>query len=276
MRLRPPRSTRTDTRFPYTTLFRSRRRLDTLLLDHAARTGARIERGIGARATIDGGVRLDDASTIATDALFLATGKHDLRGAARPIPARDSDRVLGLRVRLAPAPALDHLIADRIELHLFDRGYAGIVLQEDGTANCCLAVHRSLLTEAGSPAALLDRLAARNPALGERLAWRGPAIIDAVANIPYGWRETCGAPGFFRLGDQAAVIPSLAGEGIGMAIASAAAATRAYLRDGAAASCAWQPALARRNARAMRVAGIARQLAEIGRAACRERVWQYG
>src|SRR3546814_12232571 len=68
-------------------------------------------------------------------------------------------------------------------LHLFDRGYAGIVLQEDGTANCCLAVHRSLLTEAGSPAALLDRLAARNPALGERLAWRGPAIIDAVANI---------------------------------------------------------------------------------------------
>src|SRR3546814_6724983 len=103
-------------------------------------------------------------------------------------------------------------------LHLFDRGYAGIVLQEDGTANCCLAVHRSLLTEAGSPAALLDRLAARNPALGERLAWRGPAIIDAVANIPYGCRETCGAPGFFRLGDPAAVIPSLAGAGIGMAI----------------------------------------------------------
>ncbi|MCM8731173.1 NAD(P)/FAD-dependent oxidoreductase [Hephaestia sp. GCM10023244] len=239
----------------------SRHRLDTLLLDHAARAGARIERGIGARATIDGGIRLDDGSEITADALFLATGKHDLRGAARPVPARDTDRVLGLRTRLGPAPALDRLIGDRIELHLFDRGYAGIVLLEDGTANCCLAVHRSRLG-AGSPAALLDRLAIENPALGERLAWRGAAPIDAVANIPYGWRATRGLPGLFRLGDQAAVIPSLAGEGIGIAIAGAAAATQAYLRDGHDASGAWQPGFARHIAGAMRVAGGVRRLAE--------------
>src|SRR3546814_18560914 len=121
MRLRPPRSTRTDTRFPYTTLFRSRRRLDTLLLDHAARTVARIERGIGARATIDGGVRLDDASTIATDALFLANGKHELRGTARPIHARASARVLGWLERLAQHGRSQH--RDRVWQYTYHTGF---------------------------------------------------------------------------------------------------------------------------------------------------------
>ncbi|HVI98088.1 MAG TPA: FAD-dependent monooxygenase [Sphingomonas sp.] len=239
----------------------SRRRLDTLLLDHAAHAGARIERGIGARTATDTVIRLDDGSEIGADALFLATGKHELRGLARPAPPRGADPTLGLRVRLGPAPALDRLVGDRIELHLFDRGYAGIVLQEDGTANCCLVVRRSRLAEAGTPAALLDRLGAKNPQLGARLAY-GWSSIDAIANIPYGWRAARSAPGLFRLGDQAAVIPSLAGEGIGIAIATAAAATRAYLAGGPDAAVDWQRFMARRAAHPLRIARILWTLAE--------------
>jgi flavin-dependent dehydrogenase len=234
----------------------SRRRLDSVLLDVAARAGAAIERGVAARAVEDGVVRLDDRSELAPDALFLATGKHDLRGVARPLGARGCDPTLGLRVRFGPAPGLHRLIGDTIELHLFDRGYAGVVLQEDGTANCCMAVRRSRLAQAGTPEVLLDQLTAENPELGERLAWRSGGAIDAVANVPYGWRADRGAPGLFRLGDQAAVIPSLAGEGIGIAIASGVRAARAYLDGGPDAAPGYQQALARDSARAVRLAGL--------------------
>ncbi|PAV67634.1 hypothetical protein WR25_10284 [Diploscapter pachys] len=95
-----------------------------------------------------------------------------------------------------------------------------------------MAVHRSRLHEAGSLPALLDALGAAHPRLGERLAYRASdAPIDAIANVPYGWRERGGAAGLFRLGDQAGVIPSLAGEGMGIALASGISAADACLRD---------------------------------------------
>src|SRR3546814_3142160 len=60
--------------------------------------------------------------------------------------------------------------------------------------------------------------------------------------------QTCAPPILFRLGDQAGVIPSLAGEGMGLALASADAAVAAWRHGGGD---------------------------EIGRASCRERVCQY-
>uniref|UniRef100_UPI0035CBC036 NAD(P)/FAD-dependent oxidoreductase n=1 Tax=uncultured Sphingomonas sp. TaxID=158754 RepID=UPI0035CBC036 len=165
----------------------SRHLLDTVLLERAIAVGAAVERGVSVR-SLDGlTARLDDGADLASDALFLASGKHDVRGMARPAAARGDDPVLGLRVRLAAAPGLDRLIGDAIELHLFDRGYVGIVRQEDGSANCCMAVHRSAMLAAGNPAALLDQLARDHPRLGERLAYRlGNEPIDAIANVPYG------------------------------------------------------------------------------------------
>ena len=166
---------------------------------------------------------------------------------ARPAGARGTDPTLGLRVRLPAHPTLDRLVGDAIELHLFDRGYAGLVRQEDGSANLCLAVHRSRLAEAGDPATLLAALARECPPLGERLAF-GHGDADAVANVPYGWRAADTGPGLFRLGDQAAVIPSLAGEGMGIAIASGVRAAGAYLADGAGACCRYQRAFVPRDA----------------------------
>ena len=239
----------------------SRRKLDTVLLAAARSAGAGIERGVAVREIAET-VRLDDGAQLCPTALFLASGKHDVRGLARPGEARGSDPTLGLRVRIAAAPGLARLIGDAIELHLFYRGYVGIALQEDGSANVCMAVHRSRFNEAGDPEALLAAIGAECPALGERLAYRaGGEAIDAIANVPYGWRLREGTAGLFRLGDQAGVIPSLAGEGMGIALASGVAAAEAFARGGAEAAADWQVRFSRRIARPI---GVAKLIAGLG------------
>ena len=256
---------RAEARLPAPAMGVSRRRLDTLLLAAAGRAGAAVERGVAVRAVEAGRVRTADGAVIEAGALFLASGKHDVRGAARAAP--EDDPAIGLRVRLAATPALRRMLAGAIELHLVRGGYAGIACQEDGSANVCLAIRRSRLHEAGSPAALLARLTDELPPLGDRLAQaRGDEPVEAIANVPYGWRARAGAAGLFRLGDQAGVIPSLAGEGMGIALASAADAVAAYRRGGAAAGAGWQPRFARRLARPLAVAGSLRSLAEGGAA----------
>lgn len=229
----------------------SRRQLDSLLLTRAEELGARVERGVLAREANGTAIRTDDGATIGADRLLLATGKHDLRGLARPRPGRDP--ALGLRLRLGPSPELDRLIGGAIELHLFDRGYAGLVLQEDGTGNLCLAVRKSRLNEAGGPRALIDAIGREVPALGERLAWLADdTAIDAIASVPYGWRAIDTEDGVFRLGDQAGVIPSLAGEGMGIALVSGVMAAQALRDDRDARS--FQRDLAARTARPILVA----------------------
>lgn len=241
----------------------SRHRLDTVMLAAAERAGAAIETGVAARSVEGQGIRLSDGTDIDATALFLATGKYDLRGLARPAEARGADPSLGIRVRLGPAPGLAKLVGDAIELHMIDRGYAGIVLQEDGSANLCMAVHRSRLAEAGDPEKLLTAIAAEVPALGDRLAYRhSDAPVDAIANVPYGWRIRHGQPGLFRLGDQAGVIPSLAGEGMGIAIASGVRAAQAYLDNGPNGAPDYQHRLARALWRPIGVAGTIRRAAE--------------
>ena len=239
----------------------SRHRLDTLLLARAEAVGAGVERGVTVRSIEGRGARLADGATLAADTLFLASGKHDVRGLARPAAARGDDPTLGLRLRLPPSPALTKAVGGAIELHLFPGGYAGLNCQEDGGGNLCMAVHRSRLQQVGDPAALFADLGRAHPLLGERLAladWSAP--IDAVANVPYGWRAHEAPPGVVRLGDQAGVIPSLAGEGMGIALASGMAAAAAYARDGGIAG--WQPRFARRLARPMAVAGLVRRVIE--------------
>jgi menaquinone-9 beta-reductase len=227
----------------------SRRRLDQMLLDQALASGAAVERGVTVR-SVDGGlVSLDGAATLDAESLFLATGKHDVRGCARP--RDDLDPAMGLRVRLGAHPGLTRLISDSIELFLFDRGYAGVELQEDGSANICLALRKSKLAEAGGqPAALLAELGAALPAFGERLAYASSSLqIDAIAAVPYGWRTADTRSGLFRLGDQAAVIPSLAGEGNGIAIASGVSSGAAWLSGGADTARAYQRAFFSRTRR---------------------------
>lgn len=232
----------------------SRRVMDTALITRALAEGAAIERGVAVRALeADNHLTLDDGESMMAESLFIATGKYDLRGLGRP--RVDDDPAMGIRVRLSGA-ALSRLVGDAIELHLFDRGYAGLELQEDGTGNLCLAVRKSRLSDAGgAPLALLHQLGRDHPVLGERIAFLArDTPCDAIAAVPYGWTTADTVPGQFRLGDQAAVIPSLAGEGNGIALASGVMAAKMWLANGGVAALAYQQALAKRTRRPVRTA----------------------
>jgi flavin-dependent dehydrogenase len=246
---------------PHAAMGVSRRRLDQLLLARARELGADV-RYASAR-IVDGRVSLDDGEVLTAESLFVATGKHELHGLQRPREAAGADPMTGLRWRIAPQTGLHALLAHHIEMHLFDRGYAGLVLHEDGSANLCMAVRKSRLTEAGGdPAELIAQLGDANPMLAERLTYLAiPNRFDAIGHIPYHWRATAGTAGIFRLGDQAGVIASLAGEGIGIAIASAADAVRSWSQGGAAAAPAFQAQFA---ARLRRPLAAARTVAEMG------------
>jgi len=260
---------RIEAPLPHAAAGLSRRSLDQALLDRAAEAGAAIERGVSARRAEGLTVQLGDSGAIATEALFLATGKADLRGLARPREAAGPDPAVGLRACLTPTPMLARALHDVIELHLFAHGYAGLLIQEDGQANLCLSVAASRLAQSGGkPEALIAALAGEAPFLAERL---GSATAigpwSAVAGVPYGWRARKSAPGLFRLGDQAAVIASLAGDGVAIALAGGRAAAEHYLRDGRAGAAAYQARFARRAARPLGIGEAVRALAENRRVA---------
>jgi flavin-dependent dehydrogenase len=238
----------------------SRKALDTALRQRAVEAGAAL--AVDTVRHIDGLRVTGRANEWAAESLFLATGKHDVRGNARPRSAEDP--ALGLRLRLRPSVGLARRLAGTIELHLFGGGYAGVVTQEDDSANLCLAVRKSLIGKAGAdPAELLARLAAAHPHFALRLepGWR-ETPLDTIGSVPYGWSALSTQPGLFRLGDQAAVIPSLAGEGIDIALASGLAAAQAWLEGGAEAATRYQQAMQRRVRAPLLWAGAAWSMAE--------------
>lgn len=236
----------------------SRRALDSALRRHAVSEGAQLI--VDRVRTVEPGVVESEGAVYASDDIFLASGKHDVRGQSRP--RDDDDPALGIRIRIPAHDRLRALLKGRIELHLFGGGYAGIVLQEDGSANVCLALRKSLLANAGGkPRDLLDRLAAEQPRFGERMAF-APAVqaIDTVGSVPYGWIARTTEPGLYRLGDQAAVIPSLAGEGMAIAMDSGIAAAGAWLAGEGAPQ--FQAAFAKRADGPVRVAKLIWKTAE--------------
>lgn len=246
-----------EAELPHAAAGLSRRRLDATLLRNAEQVGATVLRGRAARVFEGDRVRLDGGEEIAADAVFLATGKHELRGAARQTGARAVS--VGLRSAFRPAPTTLRALAGTIELHLYDGGYAGLLVQEEETVNLCLTVSRERMASTGSPEALLAELERECPLLGERIG--GAALAwEAVAGVPYGWIARRTEPGCYRVGDQAAVIASLAGDGIALALASGVAAARSAIAGESA--LAFQAAFARRVARPIRIAEALRHMAE--------------
>jgi flavin-dependent dehydrogenase len=123
-----------------------------------------------------------------------------------------------------------------VELTLFPGGYAGLEPVEDGVANLCLVVRERHFAALGRRwEALLAALCSASPSLARRLAGATPCWSRplAIASIPYGFVATEeGGP--WRLGDQAAVIPSFSGDGIAIALHSARLAADIFLAGGTA------------------------------------------
>ncbi len=237
----------------------SRRTLDAALLAAAETAGARVMRGRAVRAAdpTQRSVRISDGETIACEALFLATGKHELRGLARDLSGHSDAPAVGIRMVLPPSPEREQALIGVVELHLFRRGYAGLLLQEDGTANLCLSVSQDRFRAAGGAMALIAEIMREVPKLADRLGSDLPVRFAATAGVPYGWRARQTLPGIFRIGDQGGVIASLVGDGIAIALNSGQDAASALLETGAGAAPDWQR---RFSARARRPIGIAETL----------------
>jgi menaquinone-9 beta-reductase len=238
----------------------SRHRLDTLLIDRAVTAGASLERGVTVRRIDTGKAHTTDGTSLMASTIIAATGKHDVAGLGRD---REDDPALGLRIKLAAHPELTRQVGGAIELHLFDGGYIGLMLQESGEANLCLAVRKSRFARAGgNTTILLAEIGAAIPALRDRLAHMTDAPADAIGAVPYGWIAHEAMPGVMRVGDQAGCIPSLAGEGNGIAIASGMMAAQALLSGGPVTISEFQAKLAGRLQRPIGVAKTIWQVCE--------------
>ncbi|PRQ09649.1 NAD(P)/FAD-dependent oxidoreductase [Enhygromyxa salina] len=216
----------------------SRRVLDEALLERAAAAGARILRGTRvSELTRDGAAwsaRIAGGSQLAGRSVFLATGKHDLRSHKRP-PGVQADLVaFKLHWRLTPSETAK--LEGHVELVLFEGGYAGLQLIERGRANLCLVIRRQRLLALGQRwERVLHAIRRESAHLDARLAGahayqRRPLALSA---IPYGYVRRY-TNGLWRLGDQAAVIPSFTGDGMSIALHSANLAASIYLHGGSA------------------------------------------
>jgi flavin-dependent dehydrogenase len=218
---------------PFPAVSVSRRVLDEAILVQASAGGARLQRGRAVRSLLrldeQWIAELDDGSKIAARDAFLATGKHDLRGWKRPAGSQNGLIAFKLHWRMATAQI--SALGPCVGLFLFPGGYAGIEPVENGILNLCLVVQGSHFARLGGRwdillSALRAKFSTLHQALsGAEACWDRPL---AVASIPYGFVQSRG-DGPWRLGDQAAVIPSFSGDGIAIALHSARMAADYYL-----------------------------------------------
>ena len=220
-----------ETRLPFTALSLSRHILDEALLARAAEEGCTVRRGVSVETLVrDGGTwtaQLATGESVAAPHVFLATGKHDLRGWPRP-HGLQSDLV-GFKLHWRLAAAQTTALHDAMELYLFPGGYGGLSLVEGEIANLCLVIRKSVFRKLGGWPALLAALREQNLRIRELLQ-RAQPLWDrplAISSIPYGHLGSS-APTLWPLGDQIAVIPSFTGDGMSIALHSAALATAMY------------------------------------------------
>lgn len=225
----------------------TRRTLDEALLQSARQAGVYLLRGYTVdqleRAFKDDGsitwkTQITDPSKASTTILgqdaFLATGKHDLRGWRRSTRGTHATLV-ALKMYFILSPEQQKKINSHVELILYPGGYAGLQPVEDGYVNLCALITKERLRSLGGGwHDLLDHMVDYSPHLEKRLAGARPVLDHplAVSSIPYGYRAGAieeGAESPWKLGDQAAVIPSFCGDGMAIAFYTADRASQFYL-----------------------------------------------
>jgi flavin-dependent dehydrogenase len=224
------------TPLPFQGIGLSRFALDEALLNHAAACGAVVRRGRAISRVETGGaitLHIPGMADLQAETLFLATGKHDLRGLRRDAPPPED--LTGFKMYFRLNAAAQAALAGHVALMAFRRGYAGLQLVEGGKANLCLLADGARLKDCGGKfPALLEDLCRESPYL-RRMLDGAVALLDqplTIARVPYGYvyqPRPADPPRIFRLGDQAGVIPSFTGDGMAIALHSAALAVAAHL-----------------------------------------------
>ena len=222
----------TELALPFAAWGLPRATLDAALLHAASAAGAELRLGVavaGAERTAEGWkLRLASGESLSAPRLVLATGKHELRGLKRQ--ARGG--ALGVKLPLLGAGP-EAVIA----LLACPGGYAGLQPRPGGGANLCAALDPrvpGVAAAARSAGAFLDHVAGGSALAARLLAGLRPTLARplTVAGVPYGFLHRGGGAGEpFRIGDQAAVVPSFCGDGVAMALGSGIAAAAALGRN---------------------------------------------
>lgn len=217
---------------PFTALSLSRYALDAAMIARAAESGCNVRLG----ALVERLTKRDDhwlaqlrnGDLLRARTVFLANGKYDLRGWERGRGVQGN--LIGFKMHWQLTLAQTEALRESMEMFLFPSGYGALSLVEGDAANLCLVVGRSELRRIGGWTELLANLLDNNRQLRQRLQsakalWERPL---AISPIPYGYLVE-GGSGLWRVGDQAAVIPSFTGDGMSIALHSGTLAAEMYL-----------------------------------------------
>jgi hypothetical protein len=172
---------------------------------------------------------LTSGPAIKAQTVFWAVGKHEVKRVDRR-HGREN-RLLAFKRHLRLEDEVAASFNGSLEVHLFAGAYGGLSPIENDLLNYCCVVDKALLAQIGHRwERLLAHQCTGNPRLSQVLKaahwqWQRPLAMPV---IPYSYMYDGGADDMFRLGDQFAVTPSLTGDGMAMALLSAATAARHY------------------------------------------------
>jgi flavin-dependent dehydrogenase len=222
---------------PFRAFSLSRYVLDEAMMKHAQEGGCEVRRGVCVDSVEAHNsrwqIRLRDGETLFAQSVFLANGKHDVRGWSRK-GGKQCDLV-GFKMHWRLNPIETKALRGVMDLFLFRGGYGGLSLIERETGNLCFVVRRTELQRIGTWDKLLAAILSENVHLCRRMRnadalWERPL---AVSSIPYGYLVN-EPSGIWRIGDQAAVVPSFTGDGMAIALHSGALAAEMFLAGASA------------------------------------------
>lgn len=234
------RSSEARAPLPFEAVGLSRFCLDETLLAAAANAGVTVLRGTTVEGIDESGGNVlvrTSHGTYSARVVALASGKHNIRGISRA-----PGSMVGLKMHLEPNRATKEALEALVRLTAFPGGYAGACLVENDTLSIAWNIENATLNAVGRNwGNQRDHIARASPLFadivyGPKPLWEKPL---AVSGLPYGYLRTAPlSPAIYPIGDQLAVIPSFAGDGTSLALASGIAAARAYLAGENA--CAFQ------------------------------------
>ena len=205
----------------------SRHKIDEAMLDAAQTAGACLHRG-------------QHINDLPEGKVVLATGKREHPLSKRALTGSET-MMVGLKAHLKMRDSFPEKLKGLIHLFFYKGGYGGLMEIEDGLVSLALAVNKATMAAHGNQAqAQLEAIAQTDPSLNGWLEHCEPATNAlAVGRVPYGYLhkpDTKARADLYRVGDQAAVIPSYSGDGMSMALASGKWAAQAIARDQVATS----------------------------------------
>lgn len=188
----------------------SRKSLDQIIIDKAKENGSEIIFGHNIK-------ELD----FSEHKKIIATGKHD-----NPFHKRKGDTsLIGFKMHYQLTKESSKRLKDQINIFLYEGGYAGLCFVENDIASLCFLLNKKIYKQnCKSYEDTLVYMKQQNSDLaffleGTKALWSKEL---SISNIPYGFVEQR----YFKdqvIGDQFAVVPSLMGTGMAIALLTARA-----------------------------------------------------